>query len=272
MSSQTDAKERGVASGPVLAFLARVGLLAWGVVHIVIGILAVQIAWGASTQESPDLVGALHSVRAQPLGGVLLWIAVVGFAAFALWQAGEAIVGHRDREGFEALRLRVANGGKALLHAVMGATALSISLGFGASDEQSRKDAISGVMAWPGGTVIVVVAVLITLGIGVAGVTRGVTMSFREQLDTSSMSNGARIGLERVGQVGFVVKGVVLCVVGGLVGYAALTFDEEQASGLNDAVYAILAQPFGRFLLTALALGFAAFGLFTIGSTRYRRM
>jgi len=256
----------------VLGFLARVGLLAYGVVHVVIGILSFQIAWGASTQESPDLVGALRSVRDQPLGGVLLWIAVIGFGALALWQASEALFGHRDREGFERLRLRVANGGKALLHAAIGATAISLSLGLGSSDDQSKEDAISGVMAWPGGTVIVVVAVMITIGIGVAGVMRGVSMSFREQLDTSSMSKGARIGLERLGQVGFVVKGVVLCLVGVMVGYAALTFDEEQASGLNDAVYAILAQPFGRILLTALALGFAAFGLFTIGSSRYRRM
>jgi len=272
MSSRTGASARDVGDSAVLQFLARVGLLAWGIVHVIIGILAFQIAWGASTQESPDLIGALRSLRDQPLGGVLLWIAVVGFAALALWQASEAVVGHRDREGFERLRMRVASSGKAVLHAAIGFTAISISLGLGTSDEQSKEDAISGVMAWPGGTVIVVVAVLITIGIGVAGVTRGITMSFREQLDTSSMSKGARTGLERLGQVGFVVKGVVLCLVGGMVGYAALTFDQEQASGLNDAVYAILAQPFGRFLLTAMALGFAAFGLFSIGSSRYRQM
>jgi hypothetical protein len=34
----------------------------------------------------------------------------------------------------------------------------------------------------------------------------------------------------------------------------------------------ILAQPFGRFLLTAVALGFAAFGAFAILQSRYRRM
>ncbi len=272
MSNRTGEQEQDVGDSAVLQFLARVGLIAWGVVHIVIGFLAFQIAWGASTQKSPDLVGALRAVRDQPLGGVTLWIGVVGFAAFALWQATEAAFGHRDHEGFERLRLRVASGGKALLHAAIGVTAISISLGLGSSDDQSKEDAISGVMAWPGGTVIVVVAVLITIGIGVAGVTRGITMSFRKQLDTSSMSKGARVGLERLGQVGFVVKGVVLCLVAGLVGYAALTFDKEQASGLNDAVYAILAQPFGRFLLTAMALGFGAFGLFAIGSSRYRQM
>jgi hypothetical protein len=34
----------------------------------------------------------------------------------------------------------------------------------------------------------------------------------------------------------------------------------------------IAAQPFGRFLLTAVALGFVAFGLFAFAQSRYRPM
>jgi hypothetical protein len=34
----------------------------------------------------------------------------------------------------------------------------------------------------------------------------------------------------------------------------------------------ILAQPFGQFLLTVVALGFGAFGLFAFLQARYRRM
>ncbi len=260
------------ANSATLEFLARVGLIAYGVVHIVIGILALQIAWGASTTEKADLNGALRTLADQPLGGVLLWIAAVGLAALALWQASEAIFGHERREGFERVRLRVTSGVKALFYAAFGASAIAISLGNGSLGSQSKEQAISGVLAWPGGTVIVVVAGLIVMGIGVAGVIQGVTMSFRQQLDTSSMSAGARVALERLGQTGYLVKGLVLFLVGGMVGNAAMTFDRKQASGLNDAVSAILAQPFGRFLLTALALGFAAFGLFTIGSARCRRM
>jgi hypothetical protein len=41
---------------------------------------------------------------------------------------------------------------------------------------------------------------------------------------------------------------------------------------LDGALLAIVAQPFGRFLLSAVALGFAAFGVFAILQSRYRRM
>jgi hypothetical protein len=272
MSSESGGKAREAGESATLEFLARLGLIAYGVVHIVLGILAAQIAWGDSTSENADLTGALRTVGDQPLGGVLLWTAAAGLVALALWQASEALFGHHQRDGFERVRMRIASGVKAIFYASVGVLAIAISLGEGSSGSQSKERAISGVLALPGGTVIVVLAALILVAIGVGGVLQGFTMSFREKLDTSSMSAGARGALERLGQTGYVVKGLVLVLVGALVGYAAISFDREQASGLNDAVSAILAQPLGRFLLTALALGFAAFGLFTIGSARYRRM
>jgi len=75
-----------------------------------------------------------------------------------------------------------------------------------------------------------------------------------------------------LGQVGYIAKGAALGVVGGLLSFAALTFDRQKAQGLDGALQTILAQPFGRFLLTAVALGFVAFGLFAIVQSRYRQM
>ena len=75
-----------------------------------------------------------------------------------------------------------------------------------------------------------------------------------------------------MGQVGYIAKGVALGVVGGLLSYATLTFERQKAPGLDGALQTILAQPFGRFLLAAVALGFLAFGLFALLESRYRRM
>ena len=86
------------------------------------------------------------------------------------------------------------------------------------------------------------------------------------------MSPVARKGVARLGQVGYIAKGVALGLVGGLLSYATLTFDRKKAQGLDGALQTILAQPFGRFLLTGVALGFVAFGVFAILQSRYRRM
>jgi len=86
------------------------------------------------------------------------------------------------------------------------------------------------------------------------------------------MSSVARKGVALLGEVGYITKGLALGAVGGLLSYAALTFERQKAPGLDGALQTILAQPFGRFLLALVALGFAAFGLFAMFASRYRRM
>jgi hypothetical protein len=159
-----------------------------------------------------------------------------------------------------------------VIYVALAVSAASFALGSGSSSSKSEKDATSGVLAWPGGRVIVVVTALIIIGIGVASVVKGVRKSFAEEIDTSSMSPVVRDGVARLGQTGYITKGVALGLVGGLLSYATLTFDRQKTPGLDGAMQTILTQPFGKYLLTAVALGFVAFGVFAILQSRYRRM
>jgi succinate dehydrogenase/fumarate reductase cytochrome b subunit len=254
-----------------LEMVARAGLIAYGVVHLLIGWLAVQIAWSASDSKSADTSGALKTLANQPFGKILLWLVAVGLVALALWQASEAIWGHRSREGTKRALKQVSSGARAVIYAALGVSAASVALGSRSSSSQSQQQATSGVLAWPGGRVIVVIAGLIIVGVGVAHVVKGVKKAFAEEIDTSSMSPVARQGVARLGQIGYIAKGVALGLVGGLLSYATLTVD-RQKQGLDGALQTILAQPFGRFLLTGAALGFVAFGVFVILQSRYRRM
>jgi hypothetical protein len=270
-AEQAGDKAKQVGDSKSLEMIARVGLVAYGVVHLLIGWLALQIAWGAAS-ESADSSGALTTLAVQPFGKVLLWLVAVGLVALALWQASEVIWGYRNLDGAKRVRKQVTSAAKAVIFAALGVSAALVALGSGSSSSQSQEQATTGVLAWPGGQVIVVLTGLIIIGVGVAGVVKGVKKSFSEEIDTSSMSPTARKGVARLGQVGYIAKGVALGVVGGLLSYAALTFDRQKGQGLDGALQTILAQPFGKFLLTAVALGFVAFGLFAILQSRYRRM
>jgi hypothetical protein len=128
------------------------------------------------------------------------------------------------------------------------------------------------VLAWPGGQEIVVAAGLIVLGVGVGMIVKGIRVSISDEIDLSAMSDSMRRIAERLGQVGYISKGVAFVVVGGLLGYAAITFDRQQAQGLDGAMQIIVVQPFGKVLLTAVALGFAAFGLYAVLQSKFRRM
>jgi hypothetical protein len=272
VTTRAGRKARQIGDSTSLTVLARGGLIAYGLVHLLIGWLALHIAWGAGSGKSADTSGALTTLADQLFGKVLLWLVAVGLVALALWQVSETFWSHRSAEGATRVRKQATSGAKAVVYAALGVSAALIALGSGSSSGQSQAKATTGVLAWPAGRVIVVVVGLIIIGVGGAAVVKGVKSSFLEEIDTSSMSPAARKGVARLGQVGYIVKGIALAVVGALLSYATLTFDRQKAQGLDGAMQAIGAQPFGKFLLTAVALGFVAFGIFAVLQSRYRRM
>ena len=266
----TNKAEQASDSAP-LELLARVGLIAYGVVHLLIGWLALRIAWSGSKGTSADSSGALKTLAGQPFGKALLWLIVVGLIALALWQAGTAIWGQRNYEAAKRTRKRITSAARAGVYAVLAYSAASIAQGSGSSSSQSQKQATAGVLDWPGGRIIVIVAGLVIIAVGVAHIVKAVKQSFLDDLDTSSMSASTRRTVARLGGGGYLAKGVALGVMGGLLTYATVTYD-RQRTGLDGAMQTIAEQPFGKFLLTAVAAGFLAFGLFAFVQSRYRRM
>ena len=254
-----------------LKLFARVGLIAYGVVHLLIGWLALQIAWSGSSGKSADSSGALKTLASQPFGKALLWLIVVGLVALAVWQAGTAIWGHRNKQGAKRTRKRASSAARVVIYAALAFSAASIASGSGSSSSQSQRQATAGVLDLPGGRVLVVLAGLLIIAVGVAHIVKAVKRSYLDDLETSSMSAASRKTVERLGGGGYLAKGVALGVVGGLLTYATVTLD-RQRTGLDGAMQTIVEQPFGKFLLTAVAAGFVAFGLFAFVQSRYRRM
>jgi len=259
---------REIADSTTLELFARAGLTAYGAVHILVGWLALLMAWGAAA-DSSDLSGALGAVAKQPLGRVVLWSVAAGLLALALWQVGESIWGYRKREG--ARRKQVASWASAVVYAGLGVSAGRVALGSGTSSSKQQQEATSGVLSLPAGRVMVVGVGVIIILVGVTHVVKGVKKSFLKEIVTSSMSRFARQAVTGLGRIGYIAKGVAVGGVGGLATYATVTFD-PQRQGLDGALQTLLAQPAGRFLLTVLALGFVAFGLFAMLQARYRNM
>ena len=52
--------------------LVAIGLVSYGLVHLVVAWIAVQVAFGKRGDASP--VGALQTLVKQPLGEILLWV------------------------------------------------------------------------------------------------------------------------------------------------------------------------------------------------------
>lgn len=252
--------------------LARAGLVAYGLVHLLISWIAVHIAWGTADRGSADSSGAMKAMAAEPFGAVVLWSVAIGMFALSLWQACELLWGAHASGAAQRVQKKVTSGSRAVVYAVWGVSAVSVALGSRPSSSQSQQQATSGVLAWPGGQEIVVAVGLLVVGVGAGMVIKGVREAIGDEIDLDAMSARMRQVAERLGQIGYASKGVAFGIVGGLLTYAAVTFDEKRAQGLDGAMQIVLAQPFGRFLLTAVAIGFAAFGLYAMLQSRFRRM
>ncbi|HEY4023552.1 MAG TPA: DUF1206 domain-containing protein [Pseudonocardiaceae bacterium] len=271
----TDAEDAAeqVGESAAVRWFARGGLIAYGLVHLVIGWSALRIAWGAPDRKGADPSGAITNLADQPFGKGVLWCLAVGLLALGLWQASEAIWGARGEEKVgQRVRKKVTSAARAVVYVGLGGSAISVALGSGASSSRSQQQATSGVLAWPGGQVIVVIVGLVVVGVGVGMVVRGVKASIGDESDLASMSPTTRRVMKGLGQVGYGTKGVAFCIVGGLLVYAAVTFDPRKAQGLDGAMQTILEQPFGAFLLTVVAIGFVAFGLYSVLQARFHRM
>src|SRR5919107_1748623 len=82
---------RQAGDSDALEHLARIGLLAYGVMHLLVAWLALQLAWGGGGGESADQSGAMQTLAESPLGKPLLWIIAVGLVALAVWQGAEVL-------------------------------------------------------------------------------------------------------------------------------------------------------------------------------------
>lgn len=246
---------------PWLERLARVGYAGSGLVHLLIGWIAAGVALGSGGEA--DQGGALQALRDAPFGPFLLWACVVGFAALAVFQALEAVLGTG-----EDTKDRVKEGGKAVLYAALGVTTLTFAMGGSSDSGETSTDLTARLMEAPLGRVLVGLVGLGIIGVGAYHVYKGVAKKFLEDLRTTGGGTVGR-GVEISGTVGYVAKGVALAIVGGLFALAAAQADPQESTGLDGALKLLAGQPLGTVLLLAVALGLVLYGLYSFARARY---
>jgi hypothetical protein len=251
-----------------LKTLARVGYAVNGLLHGLIGAIAISLAIGAGG-ESADQSGALDQVAKSPGGIFVLWTIVVGLAALGLWQVLQAfLVPGSDPKKVWAHRLKEI--GKGVAYLFVAGTALTVALQGSANSSESTSSASASVLALPGGPVLLMIAGLGVLAIGVYFVYKGVAKKFTEDLVVPSGTMGrTTVGL---GVAGYVAKGVAVGVVGILVIVAGFTVDPSQSTGLDGALRSLAALPFGVAVLVLVGLGLIAYGLYCLVRARYAKL
>jgi len=252
--------------------LARAGYAANGLVHILIGAIALAVVWG--DKGATDQSGALMAIADVPFGFVLLWIVAVTLWALGAWQLLEGILTRADSDDAPEVAgkwgRRLGAWGQAVIFVALGLIAAAVALGAQVDTEQAAENASRGLLSVPGGPVVLV---LVGLGIGIGGVVfivMGLRRSFRSKIDIPE--HGIGRGIAGLGLVGFIAKGIALVIVGILLIVASFSSDADTAGGLDGALRALLALDLGPLLVAVVGAGFIAYGIFCLFRARFAHL
>lgn len=254
-----------------LRVLARLGLAARGVTYVLLGWVVLSIATGSQHHQASDQ-GAFQTLASQPGGKVILIVLAVGFGAFALWAAIEALTGPRSGKRHKALA-RLGSAGQAAVYGFLCYLATALVLGAGSGGGSGDPAPLTGaVMRAPAGRIAVVAAGAVVVLVGLVLAVRGVKGSFEDDLELGRLDEGARRAVRTVGTVGEVARAVVVVIVGGFLLAAGIHRRANQAKGIDASLVAVGHHAYGEAVLVAVAVGLACFGLFSIVAARYRRI
>jgi hypothetical protein len=253
---------------------ARAGFVISGVLHLLIAYIVLRLGLGGpSPSGNADQSGALATLASQTGGAVMLWIAAVGLVALGAWRLAETVVGSHAGEGSgrqsddNGAIKRIKSFALAMVYFAMAVSAARFAVGSGKSTSRQNAGMTAQLMQAGWGRILLVVVGLAVIAIGGYHVYKGVSKRFAKDL---LVSPGR--GVTALGVGGYTAKGLVFIGAGILVLVATLRFDPSKATGIDGAVKALGAAPFGKFLLIAAALGIAAFGAYSFVRARYARM
>lgn len=258
---------RKADNSETLDWAVRLGLVSYGVVHILLAWLIGSLALGES-EGSASKNGALAQVKEQPWGTPLLLVMAFGFVALTVWQLIDAVAGHRGSEGGKRAFKQATSVVKAGIYAFFAYGSWKVGTQ-GSGGEDGTEPFVAKILGLPAGQLLVGLGGLTIAAWAASLIRSGVTGKFKEHLSAEANRSDLSDAYVRIGTVGYIGKGVALLAVAGLILWAAKTSDPQKSGGLDEAMRKILGQPYGSYLLLAIATGLACYGLFCFARARH---
>ena len=270
-SSGTDLNQlaSGFVNSRLFEVFARSGFVARGLIYGIIGVLAVKLAVG-SGGKATDQQGAMRTLVQQPFGKVLLLALALGLLGYSGWRLTRAALG-RGPEGADKGLDRVGAFASGIVYSGFFVLALEVLVG-SSGKSSNPKATTAGVLGWPAGTLLVVLAGTVFVGIAAYQAYRGVTRAFLKDSKTEEMRPEVKRWIARIGTVGHLARAIVFGIVGVFLVKAAVDYSGRTAVGLDGALAKVIQQSYGHFLLGVVAVGLIAFAVYSISDARYRRI
>ena len=269
------ASQSVVKTSPWIERLARVGYSAKGFVYLLVGLLAIQAAFGLGG-ETTGTEGALKAIQRQPFGQILLILTAAGLVGYTVWRFTQALFDpdHNDSNSPKRIFQRIGYAASAIAYALLTWEAIRMVMGFASSSggQDSTESSAAQLMTQPFGPWLVGIVGAVVIGVGLFQTYYGITAQFLAGLKLHQMNDTERTWATRSGRWGYSARGIIYTIIGGFLIWAGIQLDPDEAVGMEEAFDKVAQQPFGAWLLALIAMGFMAYAAFAFVQARYRNI
>lgn len=249
--------------------LRAAGLFTKGVVYGLIGILTAMFAIGIGG-DIKSASGIAEFIDKQPAGSVLLGLAALGLAAYALWRLYEAfsnsdaIFQEKDQKTGKRVRYFYS----AVIYGLLAFSFVKTLLGgSGSSGSSKKEDLLTRILQNDWGVYLIGAIALIVLGQAIYQFYRAYSGKFMKKLDESPGSHYQNIKL--AGKIGYTARGVVFSIMAFFLYKVISAHSAEAFKGTKGAMQYLLTFDYGNIILAVVAIGLAGYGIFNIMVARY---
>lgn len=261
-------KLRQVHTSAPLEFASRLGYVANGMLHFLLGTAIIAIALGRPREA--DASGVLSPFSHTWYGALLLILIFCGLFSLSIWHLLGVGLARKSRRRND-WKFLVSHIGKAVTYMVFALTALAALVG-AESTKSSVTESVnltSRVLRLPLGTAIIFMIAFVTAIIGIIFLYRGISKKFLVSVKLPFTTTGTII--RNLGIAGYMSKGLILLLVAYIFFAAGATRNPDRASGLDGAIRVILTVPMGRIMVILLGTGLVAYAFYSVARGRYSK-
>jgi hypothetical protein len=254
---------------PWFEALARFGYAVRGLLYIVVGFLAAEVAVGQGGAAT-DKGGAITAIGNEPFGKLLLLLMAIGLAGYALWGFVRALLDPQGRgTDPKGLAQRVGYFISGVSYGALVIPTVRLLLNQPNPGSNPNEDWTARLLATPPGPWLVGLIGLIAIGGGLGQMYLAWSKGFQKDFKRWELNTKTMEWASRIAQVGLVARGIVFAMIGWFLVQAARNVDPKQVIGLDGALAKLAHEPAGPLLLGLMALGLMAFGLYSVFCARW---
>jgi hypothetical protein len=256
---------------PWIEGAGRLGLIARGFVYVVIGWLALRVAV-IGGGKFVDQRGALRDVLHHTFGTAMLAVLAVGLFGFMTFMLARALF-NPDRLPQDAKGYFKRFGWlcTAAVYCGLGIAATRLLVGVYAHPYTPR-DWTRIVMRQPLGKWLVIAIGIGFVAYGVYRLLQAKRCASTDQLLLDNLAARARGVITGLVWVGEVSRSAVFAIIGTFAILAGWRANPDEAKGIAESLHYLAQKPYGPFMLSAVAAGLIAYGIYQFIEAKYRRI